>query len=220
VQESLRVCKGLVAFVVQGRTRAYRWSATPALLMADLHRAGINLRNPPLYRRDGIPGSGGPDWLKNHYEWIVCATHGGKLPWSDPCAMGHPPLYGPGGPPSHRTTATRGSAGGDTRVHRGVYTPPALANPGNIIDCGAVGGGHLGNPLAHLNEAPFPAFLAEFFIRSFCPPGGVVLDPFSGSGTTVCVARQLGRNGVGIDIRQSQTDLAKRRLDSEDANGT
>ena len=31
-------CKGLAAFVVQGRTRKYRWSATPTLLIADLHQ--------------------------------------------------------------------------------------------------------------------------------------------------------------------------------------
>lgn len=41
VRESLRVCDGLVAFVVEGRTRGFRWSATPVLLMADLHRAGV-----------------------------------------------------------------------------------------------------------------------------------------------------------------------------------
>ncbi len=51
-------CKGLVAFVVAGQTRSYRWSAGPALLMAELHRTGMNLRNPPIYARAGIPGSG------------------------------------------------------------------------------------------------------------------------------------------------------------------
>ncbi|GAF84709.1 unnamed protein product, partial [marine sediment metagenome] len=50
-KESLRVCKGLVAFVIEGKTRQFRWSATPALLMADLHRAGIHLRKPPAFYR-------------------------------------------------------------------------------------------------------------------------------------------------------------------------
>jgi len=57
-KESLRVCTGLVAFVVNGQTRKFRWSAGPALLMADLHRAGIHLRTPPIFHRVGIPGSG------------------------------------------------------------------------------------------------------------------------------------------------------------------
>ena len=99
------------------------------------------------------------------------------------------------------------------------YTPPAKANPGNCIDdessdflhC-AVGGGKMGHTLASLNEAPFPLSLAEFFVLSFCPPGGKVLDPFSGSGTTAQAAQEHGRDCVGIDIRQSQTDLGTRRI--------
>ena len=46
--ECLRVCRGLVAWVVEGKTKNFRWSATPALLMADLYRAGVHLRNPRL----------------------------------------------------------------------------------------------------------------------------------------------------------------------------
>ena len=87
-QECQRVCKGLVAWVIEGQTRKFRWSATPALFMADLHRAGVHLRKPPIFHRVGIPGSGGPDWLRNDYEWIVTASSPGKLPWSDNTAMG------------------------------------------------------------------------------------------------------------------------------------
>ena len=59
--ECVRVCKGLVAWVVEGKTRNFKYSAAPILLMADLHRAGVGLRKPAAYVRDGIPGSGGPD---------------------------------------------------------------------------------------------------------------------------------------------------------------
>src|SRR5262249_10645782 len=54
-----RACKGLCVLVVEGQTKKYRWSAGPALLMADLHHRGFHLRKPPIYRRVGIPGSGG-----------------------------------------------------------------------------------------------------------------------------------------------------------------
>src|SRR5262249_47316626 len=92
-QAALRCCKGLVAFVVDGQTKNYCWTASPALLMADLNRAGIHLRKPVIYQRVGIPGSGGPDWLRNDYEFVVCATNGGELPWSDNTAMGKPPKF-------------------------------------------------------------------------------------------------------------------------------
>jgi hypothetical protein len=71
--------------------------------MADLHRCGVHLRKPPAYRRNGIFGSGSLDWLRNDYEFVVCATNGGRLPWSDNTAMGHEPKYPPGGTPSHQT---------------------------------------------------------------------------------------------------------------------
>ena len=223
--ECLRVCKGLVAWVVEGQTRNFRWSATPALMMADLHRAGVKLRKPAIYERDGIPGCGGPDWLKNRFEFIVCASSG-RFPWSDNTAMGQPPKFAPGGEPSHRradgtrahklriphTKRSRDKQLAGGKMETQYYTPPALANPGNIIDCGPAGGGRIGDPLAHENEAPFPELLAEFFIRSFCPSGGVVLDPFSGSGTTAAMAVKNGRRFVAIDIRESQVKLTRKRV--------
>lgn len=251
VQASLRVCKGLVAFVVEGKTHDFAWSGTPALLMADLIRAGVTVRNPPAYYRFGISGSGGPDWLRNDYEPIICATHGGPLPWSDNTAMGHVPKYAPGGEMSHRlsdgqrvnqwgafgggkhgghhkrkdgTRAPKGrpshkeltkggmrKANGERRLHG--YTVPVIANPGNVIRC-KVGGGHMGHEMACENEAPFAEFLAEFFIKSFCPPGGTVLDPFCGSGTTCAMAALCDRHYMGIDIRPSQVELSERRIAS------
>lgn len=212
--ECLRVSRGLVAWVVEGQTRQFRWTATPALLMADLHRRGVKLRKPPAFMRVGIPGSGGPDWFRNDYEFIVCASHG-KLPWSDNTACGHPPKFPPGGQPSNhskdgRVNRPRLQREGDTRRER-TYTPPAKANPGNVIQLHG-GGGHMGHKLAHDNEAPFPLALAERFILSCCPPGGIVLDPFIGSGTTAHAAMKHGRGCVGIDVRESQIELSRRRL--------
>lgn len=211
----LRVCRGLVAFVVgHGQTRAFRWSAVPALLMADLHRAGVCLRSPKWYHRFGIPGSGGPDDLKQNVEFIVCATNGGRLPWSCPTACGKPPKYAPGGRMSYRTqdgrrVSTMRIANGDCEGQN--YRPPKLANPGNIVTC-TVGGGRIGSKLAHENEAPFPSLLSDFFVQTFCPPGGIVLDCFSGSGTTGASAIRHGRRFIGCDIRQSQVDLSLRRI--------
>lgn len=232
--ECLRVSRGLVAWVIEGRTKNFQWTATPALLIADLHRAGAKLRKPPIYRRIGIPGSGGPDWWRNDYEFTICASHG-KLPWSDNTACGHAPKFPPGGNPSHhskdgRVNKPRPQREGDVRRVR-TYEPPAKANPGNVInrtytaaeiqqllatesdviDCHG-GGGHMGHDLAHDNEAPFPLSLAEPFVMSFCPPGGTVLDPFGGSGTTMHAAEIHGRNSISIDIRESQIELQRKRL--------
>jgi hypothetical protein len=110
--------------------------------------------------------------------------------------------------------ASSGIKDGDTETPT-AYNPPVKANPGNIIHC-RVGGGVMGNPLCHKNEAPYPESLCEFFIRSFCSEDGIVCDPFSGSGTTVAVAHRWGRRGIGCDLRESQVDLAIRRVKEED----
>lgn len=206
--ECLRVTDGVVAWVVAGRTSGYQWSATPALLMARLHACGAVLRNPLLYQRATTPGTGGPDWFASRYEWIVCATRRrGRLKWSDNVALGHPPKFPPGGALSHWT------ANGE-RVKRRAYKPPERANPGNIIECRG-GGGHMGSAIAHLGQASFPEKIPEWFIRSCCPPGGTVLDPFCGTGTTVAVAVRLGRDAIGVDIEPSEVAKAKIRVDVE-----
>ena len=234
----LRVCRGLVAWVVQGSTRNYRWSPIPFLLGAELHNRGVALRRPGIYHRSGIPGSGGPDWLRCDHEYVLCATReGGRLPWSDNVAMGREPKFSPGGDPTNRQQndvrvrisgmtagakndmphASHGGRSGElnldgtiTRKSGKIYKPPRRANPGDVIRCA---GGHVGSKLAHEHPAPFPEQLAEFFVRSFCPPGGVVLDPFCGSGTTCAVAKRCKRNYIGIDIVPEYCDLATRRIE-------
>ena len=231
--------RGLIAINCEGQTRDFRYLPAPFLLIGDMHRAGFNLRKPCVYKRNGIPGSGGAEWLRNDWEPIICVTRPGPLPWSDNTACGHPPKFRPGGAMSYRnaegvrkndrdakrkgrvaearaeglrvdTTGSRRKPNGD-REHQ-LYVSPDLANPGNVIDCGAVGGGRMGDQFAHENEAPFPEDLPAFFVKSFCPPGGVVCDPFCGSGTVAKVAVVNGRLFVGCDVRQSQVDLTTRRL--------
>lgn len=46
----------------------------------------------------------------------------------------------------------------------------------------------------------------------FCPPGGIVLDCFCGSGTTLAAAIKAGRQFIGLDVRQSQVALSMRRV--------
>ena len=112
------------------------------------------------------------------------------------------------GRPSHKMHTKRKS---DGTMGNQCYTPPAIVNPGNVIKNIKVGGGRMGSPLAHENEAPFPEKLAEWWLLSTTRPGDTVLDPFCGSGTTIAVAHRLRRNAIGIDLRESQVELAKRR---------
>jgi DNA modification methylase len=61
-------------------------------------------------------------------------------------------------------------------------------------------------PAAHF--AVFPVALPQRCILAGCKPGGVVLDPFSGSGTTGLAAQRTGRRYVGVDINAEYLDLS------------
>ncbi len=62
--------------------------------------------------------------------------------------------------------------------------------------------------------AVYPPKLVETCIAASCPEGGVVLDPFSGAGTTAVVAKELDRNFVAIDCNEEYCEMAKRRLEA------
>jgi site-specific DNA-methyltransferase (adenine-specific) len=57
-----------------------------------------------------------------------------------------------------------------------------------------------------------PVALLERFIQASTNPGGLVLDPFCGCGTTIDAAEKLGRDWIGIDITQLAITLIKKRL--------
>ena len=67
-------------------------------------------------------------------------------------------------------------------------------------------------PEAHF--ATFPEALVSPCILAGCPQGKLVLDPFSGAGTTCLVAQKLGRRAVGVDLSEAYTRLAIKRLEA------
>ncbi len=66
------------------------------------------------------------------------------------------------------------------------------------------------HPFAHF--AVYPETLIEPLIKAGCPKDGIVLDPFNGSGTTMLVARNLGRSAIGIDVNPIYSEIVKKRL--------
>lgn len=63
-----------------------------------------------------------------------------------------------------------------------------------------------------LDTAPFPDELVERCLTIGCPPGGTVLDPFSGSGTTLRVAIGLGHPAIGVDLSKDFCDYVKQTI--------
>ena len=64
--------------------------------------------------------------------------------------------------------------------------------------------------LRHPNEKPVDLMAA--LICDYCPPGGTVLDPFMGSGTTGVAAMRTGRNFIGIELDAEYFRIAEQRI--------
>lgn len=226
VVEACRVTRGLAFFNVSDQVKDYRYQNGPEWMHADLTRLdGLDAVRPYVWyktmpeddddpRSGGQPGSGGRHFHRNCWEPVYGYSSSHKLPppWTDNTAFGQKPKWGAGGKMTQRMRdGTRANTGRMQKL--GAVGQPAVTNPGNVIRS-LVGGGHLGHPLAHDGEAPMPVAVAERFVCWYCPPNGIVCDPFSGSGTTADAAKRHGRRFVGCDLRQSQVDLCKRRLAS------
>jgi len=65
------------------------------------------------------------------------------------------------------------------------------------------------------HPAPFPESLARDHILSWSNEGDLVLDPFSGSGTTAKMAKHNGRRFIGIEINADYCEIAKKRLEQQ-----
>lgn len=74
-------------------------------------------------------------------------------------------------------------------------------------------------PFPEAHFAVFPEKLVETCILAGCPEGGVVLDPFMGSGTTGLVALKIGRGFIGIELNPGYVKLAEQRIRNKGNNG-
>lgn len=69
-------------------------------------------------------------------------------------------------------------------------------------------------PVKEAHFATFPEKLVEPCILAGCPVGGIVLDPFFGSGTTGRVATRLNRHYIGCELNPKYVEIAERRTDN------
>lgn len=104
-----------------------------------------------------------------------------------------------------------------------VWTDKGGADPGSVIELGNTSSTDVFNKLCKergiSHPARFPEKLPEFFILSGTNQNDIVLDPFSGSGTTAISAARNGRRWIGIDANATYNDLAQARMQIELGGG-
>ena len=70
-------------------------------------------------------------------------------------------------------------------------------------------------PCKEAHFATFPKDLIEPCIKAGCPEGGIVLDPFGGSGTTGIVAALNNRKSILIELNKNYIEIANKRIEKE-----
>jgi site-specific DNA-methyltransferase (adenine-specific) len=93
----------------------------------------------------------------------------------------------------------------DVELFRLKYHPKG-SKPGDVWDIMPEDTQKRGN-----HFAPYPEDLCKVPLLATCPPNGLVLDPFCGTGTTMLAARKLWRKSVGIDISPTYLETAEER---------
>ena len=161
---------------------------------------------------NAVPGRFGPR-TKDAFEYVYHFARGPK-PWFDLDAIRVP--YKTSAAEIERrkldTNGRRNTNAGFGRDRTGTYSHGG-ADPGNVVSVPQTYNQHYG--VAH--TAAMPEGLASFFIKAVCPPDGVVIDPFAGSGTTAVVARRLGCRAGGLELHQEFVIEAQRRIKADEA---
>ncbi|YAF97956.1 MAG: site-specific DNA-methyltransferase [Nodularia sp. CChRGM 3473] len=113
--------------------------------------------------------------------------------------------------PSHPQAETSAYGKGKTRK-RDNWTPnPKGAKPKDVIEIPTTSNG-MGETTPHPTQKPEE--LLRKFVLASSHEGDLVVDPFSGSGTTIVVAEQLNRHWMGCDLNMEYNDWAFKRLEN------
>jgi DNA modification methylase len=157
---------------------------------------------------NSVPGRFGPR-TKDSFEYVYAFARGAK-PYFDLDAVRVPYRTGPDEIERRKLDrlGRRNTEAGFGRDRTKTYLHGG-ADPGNVVSVPQTYNQYRG---AGGHTAAMPEGLAEFFIKACSPEGGVVMDPFAGSGTTCVAARRLGRRAGGLEIHQHFVAAAHERL--------
>ena len=91
-------------------------------------------------------------------------------------------------------------------------------DPDPLFYCAKVSRAERNRGLEGMNHHPTvkPLKLMRYLVRLVTPPGGTVLDPFAGSGTTLIAAKEEGFNFIGIELEPEYVEIAEARLAAAD----
>lgn len=176
-----------------------------------LQDSGWTLRNDIIWQKPNTMPDPARDRFSSKHEYMFLLSKGPRY-WFDLDAVkvpsqaadpGHAQRYAKRYESFDARAAGSGQPGNVNNA--GVHSRPGngMVNPGDVWKISTT-------PFKGAHFAAFPPKLVERCILAGCKPGGIVLDPFHGSGTTGKVALENGRRYVGVELNREYLDLSMR----------
>ena len=196
---------GIAAMVIQDSTRSFGKTLTSFKTIIDwCDNAGFKLFETVIYRKYGTEGAWWTKRFRVDHEYMPIFLKGDRPAYFDKEPLKIPSKHGG---ETMTGSGNRRTDGTTTRtITREINGMKCRGTVWDYLNAGDK------NPLKRKHPATFPDKIPTDFIQCFCPPKGVVLDPFIGCGSTAVAAKQLGRNYIGIDISKEYCKLAEERL--------
>ena len=206
-EQILRILRdgGVAAMVIQDQTQDFGKTLTSFRTIVDwCDNIGFKLFECVIYRKHGTEGAWWTQRFRVDHEYMPIFVKGkkphffNKEPLKVPSKHGGKTMTGSGNRRTNgETTET---------VRREINSTKCRGTVWEYLMAGDK------NPIKRKHPAPFPDKIPYDFIQCFCPPDGIVLDPFMGSGSTGVSAKKLGRHYIGFDISKEYCEIAERRL--------
>ncbi|MFF1574702.1 DNA-methyltransferase [Leifsonia sp. NPDC058292] len=197
--------------VPPGTPPAKNLLGVPWRVAFSLQDDGWILRNEVIWQKPNAMPESVRDRLSSRHEHLFLFSKSQRYhfdldairePWK-PASVDHHEKYGGRYDAQYEPPGIKHSGSSSTLQYAKVN--PLGRNPGDVWSITT-------KPYPGAHFAVFPIDLPLRCIKAGCKPGGTVLDPFSGSGTTGAAARELGRKYIGIDLNPEYHDLAKDRF--------
>jgi DNA modification methylase len=198
---------GIAVVVIQDQTINFAKSLTSFRTIVDwVDNIGLRLFETVIYRKHGTEGAWWTKRFRVDHEYMPIFLKGARPQYfnKEPLKIlskhGGKTLSGSGNRKTDGTTTKT--------VRREINKMKCRGTVWNYLNAGDK------DSLKRQHPAVFPDKIPYDLIQCFCPPDGIVLDPFGGCGSTAVAAKQLGRNFIVIDIAKEYCELAQKRIDT------
>jgi DNA modification methylase len=194
---------GVIVWVVADAT--HEGSETGSSMEQALHfkRLGLNLHDTMVWHKGGFSQAGDLQ-VRYGQSWEYCFV----------LSAGKPKTWNPLRDRKNKHAGT--GQHGTIRNADGSMKP--VSNPGRVLDDVGIRFNVWEIPPHKVDSghpAPFPFELARDHVATWSDAGDLVLDPFSGSGTTAKAAKELGRQFIGLEVNPQYVALSERSIAQE-----